>query len=188
MKGSLKIEQQISEAKESYPTLITKSQNSYSITYPDSPQNEFEILLKQDYPDSAPLLYLNKEKLQISITTFWHPDFSFIQLLQHLHLYSKTVQNKDIILSPPMKNLSSPSIYESKIKSSDKSVKYFGRLISLSNNEIVEEEEEEPEGIVDEETYHKRLNALNLKLKNKQIHISDYMNEHQTLKKQNGEK
>lgn len=188
MKGHIPIEQQISEAKTLYPTLITKSQNSYSITYPDSPQNQFEFLIKQDFPESAPLIYLNNEKIPISITTFWHPDFSFIQILQHLHLYSQTIKNNNFTLSPSMKKLSSPSIYESRIKPDNKSVKYYGRLISLSKEEEIIEEEEEPENMVDEETYNKRLNELNLKLKNKQIHISDYMNEHQTLKKQNGEK
>lgn len=190
MKGRLGIEQQISEAKASYPSLAPKSQYSYSIIYPDSPQNQFEILIKQNFPDSAPLLYLNGEKIQIPLTTFWHPDFSFLQILQHLHLYSNTIRNQNMTLSPPMKNLPSPSIYESKIKSNGTPVKFYGRLISLSKEpeEIIEEEEEEPEVTVDDETYQKRLNELNLKLKNKQIHISDYMIEHQTLKTQNGEK
>ena len=67
-------------------------------------------------------------------------------------------------------------------------MKYYGRLISFpkeNNGEvIIEEEEEELEDInFDEETYQRQLNALNQKLKKRQIHIPEYISEHQSLKK-----
>ncbi|KAK8870590.1 hypothetical protein M9Y10_008476 [Tritrichomonas musculus] len=182
------LEQQISEAKNSYPTLKTRSQNSYSIIFPDSPKNLFEIFIKPEFPNEAPLVHMNGEKIQISITTFWYPNFAFIQLLQHLHLYSIASNNGNFAFSPATKNLPSPSIYENKHKPSNSSMKYYGRLISFpkeNNGEvIIEEEEEEPEDInFDEETYQRQLNALNQKLKKRQIHIPEYISEHQSLKK-----
>ncbi|OHT01334.1 hypothetical protein TRFO_07559 [Tritrichomonas foetus] len=182
------IESQVIIAQAEYPSLEIKTENTFSIVFPDTPNNFFEIILNQDFPDSAPLLFLNHEPLVISLTTYWHPEFSFIQILQHLHLYSRATKNKNLTLSPPTKRLASPLIYGNEVRNNPMTPSK--RMISVfatprGKLDLKEEEEDfsEEEETISEATFNQKMAALKMKFRKKQIITADYIKRYNKLKK-----
>lgn len=178
MNPSTIIDAQILEAQQNYPFLSIESNNSFNVIFPDSPQNQFEILLTPNFPEIPPLLYLNQSKLQIPFLTYWNSNFTICQLLQHLHLYSVAKASENIYLSPPLDNLTALGYENENQKMNEvKPQKIFGSVI------MAQENSDDEENLIDEASYNKLIAELKTSYKKKQISTSDYIKEFEKLRK-----
>lgn len=78
-------DQQIHDALSQYPSLTPNDNVSFKIVFKSSPEDIFQIVLSNDFPDSPPQILLNDMEFPTSIVEYWKPSITLVQIIRHLH-------------------------------------------------------------------------------------------------------
>ena len=86
------LEEHLRQSKERFDYLIIEDNKILKIIFPENKDLEFQVVLNDDYPETAPNVFCNGHKYEFSLTKYWKNTFNVCTVLQYLHLHANTTK------------------------------------------------------------------------------------------------